>query len=98
MASETPFETTIGFVDWTKLIDAPATSAYGQATKGMLEVGASCLHDQADYLHKLAECTTPAEVMACQIDLMRNISSRCLSVATRVLDGVTPPQILTPPD
>ena len=47
MASETPFEMKVGVngVDWTKLIYTPATSAYGQATKGLLEVGASCLHD-----------------------------------------------------
>ncbi|MDH6256464.1 hypothetical protein [Bradyrhizobium sp. BR13661] len=100
MASESPFEMTAGVnsVDWTKLIYTPATSAYGQATKGLLEVGASCLHDHADYLLKLAECTTPAEIVACQMDLMKNISSRYLSAATHALDGVKPPQILTPAD
>ncbi|MDA9440182.1 hypothetical protein XH98_13805 [Bradyrhizobium sp. CCBAU 51745] len=100
MASEAPFEMKMGIngVDWTKLIYNPATSAYGQATKGLLEVGASCLHDHADYLHKLAECTTPAEIVACQMDLMRSISSRYLSAATHVFDGVKAPQILTPAD
>ena len=100
MASETPFEMKVGVngVDWTTLIYTPATSAYGQATKGLLEAGASCLHDHADYLHRLAECTTPAEIVACQIDLMRTISSRYLSAATHAFDGVKPPQILTSAD
>jgi hypothetical protein len=58
----------------------------GGAVKETLEFNASCLQDQADYLKKLAEATSPAEALKCQLDFAQQSWARCFGEAWRVFD------------
>ncbi len=95
MENEKTTASTFSFAtpDWVKSFNGMPRNLYGALSKEALGFTASCLQDQADCLKKLADCSTPAEVLKCQLDFAQQSWSRCFSEGWHVFDALrtTPP-------
>jgi len=70
---------------WPVSVNGVPKVPYGAVSKEVLEFTASRLHEQADYLKKLAECEDLAEAMKCQLEFAQSWS-RSFGEAWKALD------------
>lgn len=82
----TSFPVTFVNTDWMKLFsDAPA-KFYAGLGKEMMTFTARRLQAQAEYVGKLAECSNPGELLACNTDFLQQSTANWVQEGQRVFD------------
>lgn len=61
---------------------------YATMWNGALGNAARALHDQADYMQKLAECSDPAEAMKCHGEFVQQSWTRSIEESSKMLSAL----------
>ncbi|MBJ3777532.1 phasin family protein [Acuticoccus mangrovi] len=75
----------LGGLDWAQPFSEAPLNAYTAMCREALGATARCLQAQSEFVQRLAECTSPSDVIGCQSEFVRKSMEMCFDEGQTML-------------